>query len=330
MLFVDNENITDPRVNLAAEEYILRNLDPDEDHLFFFINAPSIIIGRHQNTLEEINHEYVAEHGIHVVRRLSGGGAVYHDLGNLNFSFITRYEKDDFQNFHKFTAPVIRVLRAMGVPAELSGRNDILVDGRKISGNAQYRSGERMFSHGTLLFDTKLEDVVAALNVKMTKITSKGLKSVRSRVANITEFLEEPLDVYAFRARLLEGIFAGQTPAPTYRFTEDDWMKIREIVDSRYALWEWNYGASPEFNVKKTQRFPFGELDVRVNVQRGVIQSLRIYGDYFSDREIEDLERQLVGVRYDRETLDEALVNAELSTYFNGIDHAAFLELLYG
>ena len=191
MIFVDNENRTDPRINLAIEEHLLRQVDLGEDILLFYINAPSIIIGRNQNTLAEINHRYVAQRGITVVRRVSGGGAVYHDLGNLNFSFITRFERGSFQNFRKFTEPAIRVLREMGVPAELSGRNDILVNGRKVSGTAQYRGRERMISHGTLLFDARLDEVSDALNVKMDKIVAKGIKSVRSRVANISESLPQ-------------------------------------------------------------------------------------------------------------------------------------------
>ena len=174
MLFVDNQNEHDPAVNLALEEYVLRNAQTDEDLLLFYINAPSIIIGRHQNTLEEINRDYVEEHGIHIVRRLSGGGAVYHDLGNLNFSFLTGYQPENFRNFKKFTEPVIRALAKLGVLAELNGRNDILVDGRKVSGNAQYLSKNRMVSHGTLLFNSDLSHVTGALHVKDEKITSKG------------------------------------------------------------------------------------------------------------------------------------------------------------
>ena len=189
MLFVDNKGITDPRMNLAIEEYILRHLDINQTYLLFYINEPSIIIGKNQNTLEEINTDFVEKNGIHVVRRLSGGGAVYHDLGNLNFSFITKDDGESFHNFKKFTEPVIRALRSMGVPAELSGRNDILVQGRKISGNAQFATKGRMFSHGTLMFDSNIDNVVAALNVKKDKIESKGIKSIRSRVANIAEFL---------------------------------------------------------------------------------------------------------------------------------------------
>src|SRR5690554_2341039 len=161
MIFIDNEGNNDPHLNLALEEYIVRNFK-DKDYLLFYINEPSIIIGRNQNTLEEINQSYVEENGIHVVRRISGGGAVYHDLGNLNFSFITNYDKKSLNNFRKFTEPIINVLQSLEVNAELKGRNDIVADGRKISGNAQFSTAKRMFSHGTLLFDSNLSEVANA------------------------------------------------------------------------------------------------------------------------------------------------------------------------
>ncbi|MET1013555.1 MAG: lipoate--protein ligase, partial [Paenisporosarcina sp.] len=211
MYFIDNKGITDPRINLAIEEYALKTMDVDKDSFFlFYINEPSIIIGKNQNTIEEIDTDYVDSNGIHVVRRLSGGGAVYHDLGNLNFSFITKDDGDSFRNFKKFTQPIVDALKEMGVDAELSGRNDILAGGRKISGNAQFSTKGRMFSHGTLMFDTEIEAVVSALKVRKDKIESKGIKSIRSRVANIMEFLEEPISIDDFRLKLLHSIFGGE------------------------------------------------------------------------------------------------------------------------
>src|SRR5512133_460784 len=275
MLFVDNLNEHDASINLALEEYVLRNAQTDEDMLLFYINAPSIIIGRHQNTLEEINCDYVDQHGIRVVRRLSGGGAVYHDLGNLNFSFITESKPENFRNFKKFTEPVVKALAALGVPAELSGRNDLLVDGRKISGNAQYISKGRMASHGTLLFNSDLSHVSEALHVQGSKITSKGIKSVRSRVANISEFLSQPMEIETFRARLLKEIFSGSDVIPEYPVTAADWAAVRQLADSRYRSWDWTYGHSPDFNVEKRERFPGGEIDARLDVQQGLIRSVK-------------------------------------------------------
>jgi lipoate---protein ligase len=243
MLFIDNKGITDPQINLAIEEYALKNLDINETYLLFYINEPSIIIGKNQNTIEEINTEYVESNSIKVVRRLSGGGAVYHDLGNLNFSFITKDDGESFHNFRKFTEPVVVALKKLGVNAELSGRNDIEVGGRKISGNAQFSTKGRMFSHGTLMLNSEIENVVSALKVKKDKIESKGIKSVRSRVANISEFLTEKLEINEFRSLLLKNIFEGQEEIPEYVLTEEDWEKIHQLSKERYQNWEWNYGS---------------------------------------------------------------------------------------
>ena len=211
MKFIFHPDIHDARINLAVEDFILNNLNvSEEDYFLFYINGPSIIVGKNQNTNEEVNLKYVEENGIHVVRRLSGGGAVYHDLGNLNFSFLTKDDGDSFNNYKKFTEPVVKALHKLGVEAELSGRNDIHVGTRKISGNAQFTTKGRMFSHGTLMLDSNIEEVVNALVVSEEKMRSKGIKSVRSRVANISEFLTEPLTMDQFVEHLLESIYEGK------------------------------------------------------------------------------------------------------------------------
>lgn len=328
MIFVDNENINDPHVNLAMEEYLIRNINLEDDLFLFYINEHSIIIGRNQNTLEEINRDYVEANNIHVVRRLSGGGAVYHDLGNLNFSFITRNEPGNFNNFRKFTAPVVETLHEIGVPAELSGRNDILVDGRKVSGNAQYISSNRMVSHGTLLLNTDLSQVSEALNVKVSKIESKGIKSVRSRVANISEFLAEPMDIFTFRNRILESAFKDAEKVDQYHLTAEDWAAIHTLADERYRSWEWNYGRSPDFNIQKTQRFASGEIDARIDVHRGLITNIKFFGDFFGQGEASEFEKLLIGARYDRAYLEEKLTGIDISFYFGGLTTGDFLTFL--
>ncbi|WP_421617527.1 lipoate--protein ligase [Brevibacillus sp. TJ4] len=328
MKFIDNKGITDPRINLAIEEYALTSLPTVDDYLLFYINEPSIIIGKNQNTIEEINADYVNEHGIHIVRRLSGGGAVYHDLGNLNFSFITNDDGQSFHNFSKFTQPVVEALRKLGVEAELTGRNDIQVGERKISGNAQFSKKGRMFSHGTLLFDSQLENVVSALKVNADKIKSKGIKSIRSRVANITEFLQEEMSIDEFRLAILHSIFGGKEIAE-YRLTEEDWRKIHELSKERYQQWEWNYGKSPKSNFRHSQRFDIGTVEVQLDIERGKIREARIFGDFFGVRDVAELEELLRDQPYDKTLLTELIAKVDVQAYFGKLDRESFVSLLF-
>lgn len=330
MLFVDNRGITDPRINLALEEYVFRNKPASDDVLLFYINAPSIIIGRNQNTIEEIDPDVVAARGIHVVRRISGGGAVYHDLGNLNFSVMTPNVTDRFSRYEHFTRPMIDVLRSLGVPAELSGRNDILAGGRKISGNAQFARPDRMFSHGTLLFDSNLDDVTAALRPKPGKVESKGVKSIRSRVANISEYVREPITVTELRERILEAIFGTRDRAavPTLELSDADWSGVQSLVESRYGTWAWNYGENPACNVQRVRRFPAGEIDVRLDVQQGRIAAVRIFGDFMGREDVGALEARLLGIPYERDAVAGALRGVVVADYFGDVATDDVLELV--
>lgn len=329
MLFIDNKGITDPAINLAIEEYALKHLPLDDSYLLFYINRPSIIIGKHQNTVEEINAEYVKEQKVQVVRRLSGGGAVYHDLGNLNFSFITKDNGESFHNFLKFTQPVIDALRQMGVEAEMTGRNDLQVGERKISGNAQFATRGRMFSHGTLMFNLDLDAVQAALNANPEKFKSKSTKSVRSRVANISELMDRQMTIEEFREELLRYIFGMELDQLTqYELTEDDWTKIHEISAERYQSWDWNYGQSPESNIKHTKKFPFGIIDIRMDLKEGHIRDIKIYGDFFGVGDVADIENALRGKRYEENEVREALSSLDLKHYFGSIETDDFIGLV--
>ena len=330
MIFIENEGNTNPKLNLALEEYALRNFSADNDYLLFYINEPSIIIGRNQNTLEEINHNYVEENNIHIVRRVSGGGAVYHDFGNLNFSFITNHDVKSLSNFKKFTAPVIKVLNNLGLDAELKGRNDIEVGEKKISGTAQFSTGKRMVSHGTLLLNTDLGEVVNALNVKMSKIQSKGHKSVRSRVANISEFLKNPLTINEFRELVLKGLYEENEPFETYHLTPEQWKSVHQLKEEKYDTWDWNYGRSPKFNIQRNKRFSIGEIDLRIFVEKGYIKDFKIFGDFFGKDPVEQLEQLLIGVRYKLEDITTVLKNIDLQEYFGDLSKADFIALVYG
>ncbi|SFQ77641.1 lipoate-protein ligase A [Psychrobacillus psychrotolerans] len=330
MYFIDNKGITDPRINLAIEEYALNTMDIEKDSfLLFYINQPSIIIGRNQNTVEEINTDFVEKNGIIPVRRLSGGGAVYHDLGNLNYSFLTKDDGESFRNFKKFTLPVIEALAKMGVNAELSGRNDILAEGKKISGNAQFSTRGRMFSHGTLMFDTDIDAVVSALKVSKEKIESKGIKSIRSRVTNIKELLDNPMTIEQFRLEILASIFEGEENIQYWELTEQDWENIHKLSEERYQQWDWNYGKSPKFNMKHSHRFSVGGVDVRLDVNRGMMEEVKIFGDFFGVGDMAEVEQLLTGKPYSKEGIEAALANVDVPKYFGGITKEELVQLIY-
>jgi lipoate-protein ligase A len=329
MLFIDNKGINDPAFNLALEEYALRQLNLREGCLLFYINEPSIIIGKNQNTIEEIHSEYVQKNGIHIVRRLSGGGAVYHDLGNLNFSILTLDDGKSFLNFAKFTQPVIDVLQSLGVNAELTGRNDIQVGEQKISGNAQFATRGRMYSHGTLLFNSAMDNVSSALNIKPMKIESKSTKSVRSRVANIVDFLQRPMTIEQFRTALLEHIFnCPAAEVPEYPLTDSDWEAVHKLADEKYRSWDWNYGRSPASNIQNAHKFTSGIVDVRLQVEEGRLKEIKIYGDFFGVLDVAELEEILAGVRYDETSIHQALAEIDLNRYFGKMSEPEFLALL--
>ena len=334
MLFVPNEN-NDPRINLAIEIFLLQEMKVDEPILLFYINEPSIIIGRNQNTIEEINKDYVDAHGIHVVRRFSGGGAVYHDFGNLNFSFIMPDDGNSFRDFEKLTKPIVQALHEMGVEgAQLKGRNDLVIDDMKFSGNAMYATNGRMFAHGTIMFDSDINEVVNALKVRKDKIESKGIKSIRSRVTNIKPFLpkdKQDMTTEAFREEILLKIFGVDSvdQVKTYTLTEEDWVKINEISDKYYRNWDWNYGKSPAFDIERRKRFPIGSIEVRFNVQEGKITEAKIYGDFFGLGDIADVEEAFIGTRYDKSALKDVIDQIDVKKYFGNITPEDLLELVY-
>lgn len=335
MLYVTNDKERDPRVNLAIETYLLQNMPLDEPILLFYINEPSIIIGRNQNTIEEINKEYVDEKGIHVVRRLSGGGAVYHDLGNLNFSFIMPDDGNSFRDFKKLTEPIVEALHKLGIEgAQLKGRNDLVIDEKKFSGNAMYSTNGRMFAHGTLMFDSDIDEVVNALKVKKDKIESKGIKSIRSRVTNIKDYLpadKQAMTTEEFRQAILLQIFGVDSvdQVKTHELNEEDWKAINQISEEYYKNWDWNYGRSPEFNLERQKRFAIGSIEVRLDVADGKIEKAKIFGDFFGLGEIKDVEDQLIGTRYDKKALEECIDHIDLTHYFGNITKEDFLELIY-
>ncbi|MDW3909899.1 lipoate--protein ligase [Staphylococcus saprophyticus] len=328
MKFISNNDITDPTLNLAMEEYVLKNMPKDDSYFLFYVNRPSIIIGKNQNTIEEVNQPYIDEHGIDVVRRISGGGAVYHDTGNLNFSFITDDDGNSFHNFKKFTEPIVEALQSLGVDADMSGRNDIQVGSAKISGNAMVKVKDRMFSHGTLMLNSELNEVQNALKVNPAKIKSKGIKSVRSRVANISEFLDEPLDIDRFKEIILKTIFGEATQVEEYILTDDDWKKIEQLSNEKYRTWEWNYGRNPKYNFEREEKFEKGFVQIKLDVKKGRIEHAKIFGDFFGEGDITELENALEGTMHEFDSIEEALSNYDIYHYFGDIERYELIRLM--
>lgn len=290
---------TDPYFNLAAEQYLM---DTEGDEVFMlWQNAPAVIIGRNQNAYAEINRPFVEEQGIPVARRLTGGGAVFHDLGNLCFSFIVNRKDCPEMDFSRFCRPIIEVLRSLGVPAELSGRNDMTVDGRKFSGNAECVYGDKVLHHGTILFSADLSRLAGVLQVDEEKMKSKGIKSVRSRVLNLSELLPD-MSVTDLKARLEDAVFADRV-----EFSQEQLAGIEELVKTKYATWEWNYGHSKQYGKQVKKRFPFGSVELSYSADHGILKEVKLEGDFFATGDVSALEASLVGCCLERDALSSRL-----------------------
>jgi lipoate---protein ligase len=313
MIYIDSGS-TDACFNFALEKYAMENLQVSDEYFMFWRTEPTLMIGRFQNTLSEINIPYAKEHNIKIVRRVSGGGTIYTDMNGWQFSFIVKGKGR--MDFSVFTQPVIEALRSIGVNAELSGRNDLTIGSRKFSGNAQHITKNVTLHHGSLLFDTDLEALVRSLNVDDEKIISKGIKSVRQRVTNISEHLKTKMTSLEFRDLMLGYLLRG---VDKYELTQKDIDAVNEIKRSQFDSWEWNYGSDPKFNVQKEKRFSGGKLSVKLLVENGRISDIGFYGDFFADESIESIRKSLTGCKYTEEDIKKSLVEANAGKCFYNI-----------
>lgn len=296
-------DITEPYFNLASEEYLLKQ--KDGFYLYLWINAPSVIVGVNQNAFDEVNLPFTNSNDIKVVRRLTGGGAVYHDLNNLCYTVIAPYDKDKV-SFKYFSEPVIEYLKTLGLDAQFSGRNDILIDGKKISGTAQTVYNDRVMHHGTLLFNTDTAILQSALKPNKLKIESKGIKSVRSRVTNIKDCLKKDMTVQEFKDGLAKFFCQNATP---YNFSDDDILKIEKLKKEKYSTYEWNIGRSPKGKIKFMEKFDFGIMEITFDVIDGKMQNAEIHGDFFTKLDLLSLSQKLNGTNFEKQSVLSALSN---------------------
>lgn len=321
---------TDPHFNLAFEEYVLLHRRSG-NYLLLWQNDNTIVIGQNQNTEEEINSKTVEELGINVVRRTTGGGAVYHDLGNLNYSFITDVEDAEKLTMEQFTVPVVTALKALGLDAEASGRNDITVSGKKVSGTAQRMHKDRILYHGTLLFDSDPRVIEAALRVDPEKFSSKSAKSVRSRVGNIRDMLPEgrrDMKIEDLKEHILREISAGSFERGS--LDENELLEVERLRTDKYEKWEWNYGRSPAFSMKKKRRWDGGSLEVRAFVEKsGIISEIAFYGDYLSLRPADVIVEAIKGIRLKKDEIGAVLDKYQLKEYFGSITKEEILGTIF-
>lgn len=319
-------NSFNPHFNLAFEEYILNHWKLGTI-LILWQNGPTVVVGQNQNTEAEINRSFIQEHGIQVVRRNTGGGAVYHDFGNLNYSFITDVCDAAELTMDLFTRPIVNALKHLGLNAEASGRNDILVNGYKVSGTAQRIAGNRILHHGTLLFDADLDMAAGALCADARKFQSKGLPSVRSRIANIRPFLSMDMDMNAFwdylKKQLLHpSFFYGKLDA-------EERAAVEILRQQKYESWEWNYGHSPQFEMKNSCHFFGGCLDIGMTVKNGQIADIAFSGDYLSVCSVYILQKSLIGCQFQPDAVAAVLDKVPLHQYLGSIRKQEVLQLMF-
>jgi len=308
---------TDPYFNIATDEYIFKHLK--EDCFMLWRNDNAIIVGKHQNTLAEINVDYVKEKNIKVVRRLSGGGAVYHDLGNLNFSFTRTGENTEVVDFQRYTKPILEVLHKLGVDAKFEGRNDLTIDGKKFSGNAEHVFKNKVLHHGTVLFSSEMKDVSGALKISPLKYKDRAVKSIPKRVTNVEDHLKEKISLEEFTNKIMDHIIETHDDCRLYEFSEEDLKAIQKLRDEKYAAWDWNFGHSPNYNFRQGVRTKGGVVEVNLEVKKGIILEAKIFGDFFGVKDVKEIEAALINLPHEQDQIRERLSQFNIDEYFHQI-----------
>ena len=321
-LFINRS--VDPAFNLALEELLASECAGEA--VMLWRNEPSVIVGRNQNTQAEINPDALRERGIKVVRRITGGGAVYHDLGNINYTIVANDRQLDSEAFSRNAQIIIDVLRKMGIDAVFSGRNDILVDGRKISGSAKSVLDKQTLFHGTLLFDVDLSVLDKVLNPDKEKIKAKGIKSVRARVANLKEFMSQ-LDSTAFMEKLTSGLLEILGVDAVSEIPDGLQAKAEKLAEEKYRTWKWNYGSNTEYSYSQKKRFSCGSVEVFFNVRDNRICDTVINGDFFGKVPVSGLAEKINGSIPRLEDIAGKLAVVDIADYISGITTAEFITL---
>ena len=326
MRFIKNPN-TNPHYNMAFDEYCLESLPIDEPVFFLWQNKPSVIVGFNQEVNTEVNLDYLHQQGITLARRVTGGGAVYHDFGNLNYTIVGRSE-DLERDYPEYASLMMKALQTLGVPATLSGRNDILVEGKKVSGFAKRVCKNRLMVHGTLMFNVDVDVLTHVLNTSQSKLQSKGIASVRSRVANLSDYLPEISDIQTFKNRL-EEILSNNHADAEYQLSEEDFANIQRLTDEKFATWEWNYGHSPKATLVHAARLACGTVEVHLTLTENRIASCRFGGDFLGNLPAFDVETALTGTPYERNEIRKCLSKIEISRYFDRVSVDDLLEMMF-
>lgn len=317
---------TDAYTNIAMDSWLLYNLKPTEPVFSLWQNKRAVIVGRNQNTFAEVNQDFVDSHDVQVVRRVSGGGAVYHDLGNICFTFFVPVASSAQVNFHQFVKPMYDALHEVGINAEITGRNDLEVEGKKVSGNAQRYAGGYLMHHGTLLWDSDVDSLVRSLNVSDEKFISKAAKSVRSRVGNIKDYAPKDLTLETFM-QALNYYLTDQGKDKELVLTDSQLTGIKTLRDERFATWDWNYGESPKFEFDNHAKFAGGGIDVQANVENGKITDINFVGDFLGVRDWRDIKSQFIGQPFDAAAIFRVLDANKEGQYFGTIDNLELSEL---